>query len=88
MPEKKRDWCDKQFISISNNELHGSPFKVILLESNKASYLSLLRFIALLEGFSWNAPKLNRYGPLDVLYTFKLGPLDGPLDLGEKKKAT
>ena len=88
LPEKQRDWCHKQFISIPNNKLHGSPFSVIPLASNTLFHPSLPRFYALLEGFFWDAPQLCCYGPLDGLHAFKMGPLDDPLELGEKKKVT
>ena len=80
--------CHKQFISIPNNKVHGFPFKVVPLESNALFHPALPRFCALLEGFFWDAPQLCRYGPRDGLHAFKTGPVDDPLELGEKKKVT
>ena len=77
---------NKQFISIPNNKLHGFAFSVIPLESNALFHPSMPRLYALLEWFFWAAPQLHRYGPLDGLHAFKTGPLDDPLELGEKKK--
>ena len=37
---------------------------------------------------SLGAPQLRRYGPLDGLHVFKMGPLEDPLELGEKKKVS
>lgn len=54
------------------------------LESNALSHPSLPCIYALLEGFSWDAPELRRYDPLDDLHTFKEGPLDDPLSLGKR----
>ena len=54
---------------------------------NALFYPSMPRLYALLEGFFWAAPQLHRYGPLDGLHAFKNGPLDAPLELGEKKKS-
>ena len=76
----------KQFISSPNNNLHGFTFKVMPLKSNALFHPSLPHFYALLGGFFWNAPQFHHYSPLDGLHVFKTGPLDDPLELGEKKK--
>ncbi len=56
--------------------------------SNGFYHSSLPRHYALLGGFSWDAQQLRRFGPFDDFHAFKMGPLDDPLELGEKKKVT
>lgn len=55
------------------------------LESNALSHPSLPRFYALLEGFFLDALPFCHYTHLDGLHTFKTGPLDDHLQLGERK---
>ena len=58
MSEKYQDWFHKQFISNSNNKLHGYPFKVIPLEFNALSHPFLPRYDAQLEVFFGDASQL------------------------------
>ena len=62
-------------------KIHIFLFKVIPVKSNVLYYPSL----PLLEEFFWDTNQLWFWGPLESFYTFKISPLDDPLELGEKK---
>ena len=44
-------------------------------------------FYALLEGFFWYTSQLRRYGCLDGIHAFKIGPLMIPCSLEKRKKS-
>ena len=58
---------------------------VLITEQIRSIQIWKIFKVILLEEFFWDAPQFHCCGYFDLLYAFKMGPVDDPLELEEKK---
>ena len=78
---------ESKAVYINSKQTTQFPFKLIPLESNILSYISLLFLYALLEGFFWDVPHLCLCSPLEwgpMMISLRLGKSDTEQDQVER----